>query len=174
MDQPPGRQKHAARAVLVLVAIVGAALLLNSLRDDTPPLNSRDCDAARAVWERRAIRDYTIELRKELDRQPPETVRTVVRNGRPTSLTIDGAPVTNRDTYTVHGLFELIERELEMAGSSVRQPGQPEHVMLRAVFDSETGVPMVFKRLAGHGRSVVLTVTGFEVAHPGGQPDGSE
>ena len=55
---------------------------------------------------------------------------------------------------------------MELADSKERKPGQPGEVALRAVFDTKTGVPLVFKRLAGNGKSVILTVTGFEVHSP--------
>ena len=159
-----GRSRRISWPLLITVLALGAmALVMTALRDGTPRLTREAYESARALWDRRAITDYTIDVLKELDRQAPERLRTVVRSGQPASLTIDDAAVSKSATYTVAGLFEMIERELEMAASKARQPGQPGDVALRAVFDEETGVPLVFKRLAGKGRSVIMTVTSFEV-----------
>lgn len=134
-----------------------------TLRDDTPRLTQEAYDAARARWEREAIPDYTLDLLKQLDRVAPERLRTEVQGGKATSLTVNDAAVRTSGTYTVRGLFDIIERELEMADTKERQPGQPSDVALRALFDEETGRPLVFKRLAGRGPSVILTVTSFKV-----------
>ena len=166
-SMPEGRARRISRPVLLtMITLGGIAVVMTTLRDDTPRLTLESCESARARWDQRAITDYTVDVLKELDRQPGERLRTVVRDGQATSLTINDAAVLSSATYTVDGLFDLIERELEMADSKEGRPGQPGEVELRAVFDAKTGVPLVFKRLAGNGKSVIVTVTSFEVALP--------
>ncbi len=166
-SMPEGRARRVSRPLLLaILALGGVAIVMTTLRDDTPRLTRESCESARALWDQRAITDYAVDVLKELDRQPEERLRTVVRDGQATSLTINDAAVKSSATYTVDGLFDVIERELEMADSKERKPGQPGGVALRAVFDSKTGVPLVFKRLAGSGKSFILTVTRFEVALP--------
>ena len=178
---PPGeptsrdRGRSISRPLLLTVLALGAlALATIILRDDTPRLTRESYASARARWEQKAITDYTLDVLKELDRQAPERLRTVVRDGQATSLTINDAAVPKNATYTVGGIFDIIERELEMADAKEKQPGQPGDVALRALFDAETGVPLVFKRLAGSGKSVILTVTRFEVEPPPATGPGSE
>ncbi len=174
MDTPaPGkpmsedRGRSIARPLLLAaLALGGLAIATATLRDDTPRLTVESYESALARWEQKAITDYTLDVLKELDRQTPERLRTVVRDGQATSLTINDAEVPKNATYTVRGIFDIIERELEMADAEEKQPGQPGDAALRALFDAETGVPLVFKRLAGSGKSVILTVTRFEVGLP--------
>ncbi len=140
--------------VLLLIGLV----VVMVLRDDTPLLTPEVYTAARARWERDAYDDYTVDVLKELDRQAPERVQTVVRGGQVTSFRINDRATLLTSSYTIEGLFDMIERELEMAGSGVKQQGQPREVTLRAMFDGKTGIPLVFKRLAANGKSVVLSV----------------
>ena len=161
------RARRISRPLLLTILALGViAIVMTTVRDDTPPLTRESCASARARWDQRAITDYTVDVLKELDRQPEERLRTVVRDGQATSLTINDAAVLSRATYTIDGPFDVIERELEMADSKEKKPGQPGEVTLRAVFDAKTGVPLVFKRLAGGGKSFILTVTSFDVELP--------
>lgn len=155
-------RRHSRAWILALLAVGAVAVVVTALRDDTPPLTAESLSSARARWERQGITDYSIELLKELDGQAPELLRTTVRGGTVTELTIDGRPA-NRGSYSVDDLFDMIERELEIAGSPEKQPGQPREVTLRALFDGETGVPLVFKRLATDSKSVVVTVKALGV-----------
>ena len=116
-----------------------------------------------ALWERRAIADYDITVLKELDARPPEILRTEVRGGKPVRLLVDGNEVPVRDSYAIPGLFDAAGRELEMAASREKLPGQPEHAILKAAFHEGLGAPLVLKRIAPNRQSYVLTVERIQV-----------
>ena len=143
---------------VIVLFLIGLVIVVMVLRDDTPVLAPEVYTVARARWERDAYDDYTVDVLKELDRQAPERVQTIVRGGRVTSFRINDKPMPLTSSYTIEGLFDMIERELEMAESGVKQPGEPREITLRAMFDEKTGIPLIFKRLAANGKSVVLSV----------------
>jgi len=140
------------------LALIGIFL---ALRDSTPNVNVEACAAARAAWSQRGIADYTVAVLKEADTLGSERFVTDVRNGRATAVTLDGAPLPATDTYSVAGLFDTIERELEMAASAVKEPGQPEDTLLKARFHDKLGLPLVFKRLTPNGQSFLLSIEEF-------------
>ena len=158
------RQSRTARFLVILgliAATVAVGLLL--FRDRTPKLTLPALEQARALWRLNALLDYDITLLKEVDAQPVERLVTDVRCGKATRLTLNGNAGPARESYTVPGLFDTIDRELEMAGGKSRVPGQPENAVLRAAFHETLGAPLVVKRLAPNRQSYVLTVQRIEV-----------
>ncbi len=144
--------------------IVGAAAgALFALRDRTPILTAETLERAMALWERQAPSDYDITVLKEVDAQPPEVLRTEVRGGKPVHLRVDRNEVPVSGSYAVSGLFDTAERELEMAASREKLPGQPGHAVLKALFHQGLGAPLVLKRIAPNRQSYVIRVERIEV-----------
>lgn len=127
-------------------------------RDTTPLLTPAALAQARTAWQVAGITDYDLTLRKELDTLPPETVETQVRAGKITRLVINGALVPPKDSYSVAGLFDLLETELELAVSRNRLPGQPQNAIIKAQLHDTLGVPVLVKRLAPARQSYVIRV----------------
>lgn len=144
--------------VALPLAVIGIFL---TLRDSTPGLDVKACTEARATWSQRGIADYTVTVLKEADTLGSERFVTEVKDGRATAVTLDGAPLSATDTYSVTGLFDTIERELEMAASAVKEPGQPKDTLLKARFHDKLGLPLVFKRLTPNGQSFLLSIEEF-------------
>ena len=158
------RERHSTvlvgGGIVALFALLGAAFLL---RDRTPLLTREALERARAVWDRTALADYDITLRKELDARPVEHVRTEVRGGKSVGLAIDGKAVAAKESYSVPGLFDVLETELEMAVSKDHLPGQPVDAILKALFHDATGTPVILKRIASNRKSYVITVEKIEI-----------
>jgi len=149
--------------VLAAVVIV-ATVVFVSLQGDRPPaLDIAAFEAAREQWQQASYADYTVVVRKDIDSQATERIKTVVEKNTVKSLAINNRQLPIVDSYTIDGLFEIIERELEMLEESQKRPGQPAKTHLSARFDPDTGIPTIFNRLATGGRSYFLTVDSLEV-----------
>ena len=146
--------------------IVAGVVILFTLRDSTPTLQRAAVEAAWKTWESHGLRDYTITVRKEIDRRQPELLVTEVREGVATAFSIDGEERPPRDSYTVPALFETIEREFEMRDNREAQAGQPVGAALKGTFDGTYGLPVVFKRFAKN-RSFLLKIETLEVPGKG-------
>jgi len=153
---------------LAICVALFIALIVILRRDATPMLDPSMLRVAQARWYESQPSNYTIVLRKKIDGQSAEQIRTTVRDFRVVDMRINDVRMDSvRDSYTVEGLFDMIEREHEMASASTRASGQPVNATLKAKFDPETGIPVEFKRLASQ-RSFFLTVE--KVHDPQGGP----
>ncbi len=158
-----------SRSVAAGVGIValGALVLGVATRDRTPPLTRAALDRARATWRLRGLIDYDITLQKEVDQRPSEVIRTEIRGGKAVRLVLNKAELPVSDSYSVAGLFETLEAELEMKEGNDPKPGQPANAILRTRFDDRLGVPVFIHRLATNRQSYAMRV--LRVESPGGQ-----
>lgn len=147
-------------AILCCLAAGGAAVYL--LRDRTPVATAEIVQQNRAAWEGQGIKDYELSIQKEIDRAPPEVIVTSVREGKVIRLTVGAAEVPPRDSYTVAGLFDLLEAELERLGGQ----GPGASGFLQAAFEEKLGAPLVVKRIAPQSRTYVIRV--LRLARPDG------
>jgi hypothetical protein len=154
--------------VLTIVTLVAAFMLL---RRPTEPLTAEKLAAAQSKWSAAGIRDYRFLIELESPGSAWK-LSVIVRDGRLWETRsfgaddrLDVAP-SDPDAYTMEGLFELLERELEMAGTPAPD-GSPPATMLRAAFDAELGFPRDFVRaVRGTNASAGFRVTEFEVLEP--------
>jgi len=157
-----GRRRVLSICATLGVLGAGATVGWILLHDRTPELTRDALASARALWERAQLRDYDITIRKDLDARPRETIQTRVRGGKATRLLINGAEVAPKDSYSVPGLFELVEGELDLLESRERLPGQPEIRRLRGSFHPTIGVPILVRRIASRRQSYVIQVLHIE------------
>jgi hypothetical protein len=144
-----------------MAIIACGALGFFALRDRTPLLTRAILKEAHDRWEKAVPRDYDVELTVEVDGVAPQHYRTQVRGGRVTRFEQNGRQDEGGSEYNVAGLFEWIDRDLEMStGPAVA--GAPAHATLKATFDPQFGYPLVYKRIAALGRSVFITVDRFQ------------
>ena len=136
--------------------------------DDTTPLTAAILGANESRWLARATGDYDLEFVLRKDRRPDEAWIVHVRGGSVESMKLDGVAAKRpNDAYTVTGLFDIMRRELELAGSAKVPEGARRGALLEARFDTETGAPLRFKAIAAEGRSFFIDVLRLE------RPDGT-
>jgi len=169
-DAPSGfRIPPLAIAVVVLLGLVlGGALAVELfVVERLPELTNEKLAAAEKLWDARGPKSYNLDL--TIEGAQPGVVHVEVRDGVTTAMQRDGlAPQQRRvwDVWAVPGMFETIEREIELAAD-------PQHEMdaaanasvdLRAEFDPQFGYPARFHRIVfGGGPEVYWKVTSFTV-----------
>jgi hypothetical protein len=178
-DTPPASAAHSAPAsrgrgsrwmllfVLssALICFVGAAGLLRLfVAQRIPELTAAELEKAEELWERVGPASYEMDL--EILRGRPGKVHIEVRNEQITAMTRDGVtPKQHTWRYSsVPGLFETLERELEMAEDPVHELGAAAGTRwhLRCEFDPVYGYPRQFHRYVyGGGQEVYWRVTSF-------------
>jgi hypothetical protein len=152
-----------AIAGLILLSIVAALQFF--VADKTPKLTAEDLQAAMERWQRAAPKGYDMDL--ELRGAEPGKIHVEVRDSKVTAQTRNGQTPPERtwETWSVPGMFDTLERELELAED-------PEHEMdvaagtklqLRCAFDAKYGYPSRYHRFTtGAAPEVDWRVTRFE------------
>jgi hypothetical protein len=163
--RPTGRRSRGPLVAAAIILALSGGLYL-SLRDRTPLLTRTILDAQRARWLECGIRDYDLVIAVENPAQSPARYRVEVRAGRVAAFELNGQAITPNDAYTVAGLFEWLDRELDLAGGSGEGAPSPlEGAILRAEFDDIHGFPRTFKRIAPR-KSTFLRVESFTPIAP--------
>jgi hypothetical protein len=139
-------------------------------------LTERSLREARQVWTRAGLRDYDLEWRSSGLRSG--RYRVAVRGGRVEevrSVLPDGRVILARpgdpSFYSVDGLFQTLEEELEQARSE-RPFGQPSGstAVLRFDPDPKLGYPRSYRRdVVGAPKGLAIDVIRLE-PRPAGQP----
>jgi hypothetical protein len=156
-----------AVAVLLGLALGGAIAVELFVVERLPELTVEKLEAAETLWKAKGPKSYDLDL--VIEGAQPGVVHVEVRDGETTAMQRDGlAPSQRRvwDVWAVPGMFETIERELQLAED-------PQHEMdasanasvdLRAEFEPQFGYPVRFHRIVfGGGPEVYWRVTNFEV-----------
>lgn len=180
-DNTPPRSakiKPAQVRALVIGGIIGVLITSGFLlvigvlltRQTLPPLMQPALDAAYQRWQENQPEAYDYDLQVTGNR--PSSLQVKVRRGQVTHLVRDGnanTPPRTWSFWSIEGLFDALERELEMAG--IDRPNtdsgtqQPTHgAVLHAQFNSEWGYPEMFRRhVPGQQLDMGWRVTRFEV-----------
>jgi hypothetical protein len=167
MRPMPGWARALVIGAIVLGLVIGAGLALELfVGERLPQLTVEALDAAEKRWDQHGPKSYDLDL--TIEGAQPGVVHVEVRDGITTAMQRDGiAPKQRRvwDVWAVPGMFETIERELELAED-------PQHEMeaaagakvdLRAEFDPTYGYPARFHRIVfGGGPEVYWKVTSFQ------------
>lgn len=133
--------------LLTFVAIV--AVIVAARRDATPALTAEALETAREHWRKNGPPDYQMDV-MVMGRQPGR-YHVEVRAGKPTEVLRNDRQVGRRNWpyWTVPGLFEIIEHDMDCAADPTRgfgaKPGSK--AVLRAEFDPRHGLPRKFERL---------------------------
>jgi hypothetical protein len=148
-----------------LICVVGAAVLLRIfVAQRIPQLTVAELEAAQELWAGAGPTSYEMDL--EVLQGRPGTVHIEVRGEEIITMTRDGrTPAQHTWIYwSVPGLFETLERELEMAEDPVNEVGAASGTrwQLRCEFDPAYGYPRRFHRfVSGAGQDVYWRVTSF-------------
>lgn len=164
------RTRHSMRMLLLLLlptvfCIVGVALLLQTLvGQKIPVLTEVELEKAQGLWASTGPASYEMDL--EILQGRPGTVHIEVQNDEISAMTRDSrTPAQHTWRYwSVPGLFETLERELQMAEDPVHEVGAAAGTrwQLRCEFDRAYGYPRRFHRyVSGGGPEVYWRVTSF-------------
>jgi hypothetical protein len=155
--------------VLGLVFGLGLGLLglmlfvLLFVRDSLPRITPADFTAARQRWAAHGPQNYDLKL--ELTGNQSGQVLVEVRDGKPQRVDRQGGnppPERTWDSWTVPGLLDVVELELDRAGDAADKP-EAAPVIVRGEFDAEVGYPRRFRRTTlGEGVEIGWRVLSFE------------
>lgn len=112
---------------------VGLAGSLIALREPTEPLTQENLEIARTRWQRTAIADYDLRYRMH-----GSEYEITVRGGWVVGAKVNGLTPANADlqSYSMNGLFTLLEQELDQPMSSTGSNGS---ALRRVRFHPELG-----------------------------------
>ncbi|HUY35845.1 MAG TPA: DUF6174 domain-containing protein [Pirellulales bacterium] len=150
-------------SVATLLGIIGVALVLRN-RSALPPLTADDLAAAQRLWDEQGPSDYDLDV--EIGGRQSGRFRVEVRSGKPTQVTRNDVSPQRRtwDTWTVPGMFDTLQQELDLADRPDGAFGQPgARAVMWAVFDAQLGYPRRYERFVlGTPYEVRWEVTRFE------------
>lgn len=156
-----------AVVMLLGLALGGAIAVEMFVVERLPELTLEKLEAAEKLWEAEGPQSYDLDL--VIEGAQPGVVHVEVRDGVTTAMQRDGlAPSQRRvwDVWAVPGMFETIERELQLADDPQQEmdASAGATVDLRAEFDPKFGYPARFHRIVfGGGPEVYWRVTSFNV-----------
>jgi hypothetical protein len=133
-----------------------------------PPLTREALGAARQLWNREPVADYDQRLLVEIDTEPARHYEVHVRGAKVSLIRMDGVSVDRSSGYSVDGIFDIMETELDMASDSKPKQGQPRFSRLEARFHPSRGFPLQFSRMAPDRKSFRIRVE--EIRSPGQEP----
>jgi hypothetical protein len=147
--------------LLLAVAVLIWAATRPDMRDLTPELLAQ----AQQQWADAGIESYDVSFQLNASGfTTPSRFEVRVRAGRPIEILRNGRPVSaDPESYTIEGLFDIIERELDMS----RDPTSPlasvsGKTFLRVRFNDRFGYPEQYLRVTGGtNRSSEMRVDAF-------------
>jgi len=155
-------------ALMLVLVLAGVLAIEVFVADRLPELTPERLSAAEQLWAENGPASYDLDL--VIEGRQPGVVHVEVRQGVTTAMQRDGrTPSQSRvwDEWTVPGIFNTIERELELAADPVNEMSSNANpntrLDLRAAFDPEFGFPSRFHRIVfGGGPEVYWHVTHFQ------------
>ena len=145
--------------------VVGAIGLVLFLREPGNPLTEKTLREAKARWRKQNVRDYVLEVNVTLGMEARHVI--TVRDGQVTGMTTNGedVPKHSADHWSVDGMFDFLEIELDNARNPerVHRVQDSASIVLRASFDSKTGIPThFFRHVMGKSSQIRWDVTRFD------------
>src|SRR5437762_2877461 len=132
-----------------VLLVLGAAAIIVPLRYNLmAQLTPEQLKAARALWKENGPADYELLYQERIDTGPVETFRVEVRGDKVAVWRREGGREKNleeltpsqRQAYTVPGMFERMERFLDEDRAAARRN------YVTAVFDAKDGHPVRYVR----------------------------
>ena len=145
----------------LVIGLGGVVLWLAAHR--IPALVDEEFEAAYRTWQATGPRDYEIET--EVSGRQPAVYRSVVRDGKPVSLTRNGSPLPQQRTWrtwSVDGMFSTVRNDVRAR----RRQTEPV-LQLRCAFDEKFRFPYRYSRVEyGQPTDVSWMVREFVVLSP--------
>jgi uncharacterized protein DUF6174 len=155
-----------AVAVMVAVAAIAVSGIMKIRSAAVPELTDAALEAAEKLWDTNGPASYDMEI--EIGGVQAGTVQIEVRNKEVTAMQRDGITPKQRrtwDVWSVPGMFEMIERELQLAADPEHEMQAASGTKLRLLceFDPKLGYPRQFQRIVyGGGPDVFWRTVKFE------------
>jgi hypothetical protein len=149
----------------ILVAIASVIVAVEFfVVERLPALTEASLESAKKQWKSGGPHSYIVEI--ELRGAQPGMIHVEVQDGEVTATTRDKRvpPKWTWDTWSVPGMFETLEQDLQIAEDPAQQiqaaPGTKWQ--LRCEFDPKYGYPHRYHRFVTGGPEVYWRVTRFE------------
>jgi hypothetical protein len=127
---------------------IGVAVWLN--RGQPPMMKPAELDAAEERWRKHGPADYDLDLDASLGLAGRMHVE--VRKAEVVAMVLDNQSTRRHlwEYWSVPGLLEVIRLDRDRNTAAAHDPAgaQPEPVLQQAVFDSEYGFPVEYRRTA--------------------------
>jgi len=148
------RRRRVSPLWMVLGALVlGIVTALAARRSaDLVELTPVRLSAARETWGRSAVSDYDLEVLVQADRLEDGRFEIEVRGGQVARAVQNGIVTSGAaDAYSIDGLFQILQRELELSADASRGFGAPAgyRAYLHVRFHSSLGYPEAYRRAVG-------------------------
>ena len=151
--------------MLAAAGILGILAGIVARREPLPDLTPAELQQARAAWSARGPQSYDLEVLVHADRLEDGRFEVHVRDGALVSTQRNGLTTTGvEEGYTIPALFDMLEREIELAGTPQSGLGAPAgyRAYLRARFHPQLGYPERYRRVVGGASNgVEITLTRF-------------
>jgi hypothetical protein len=154
-------------ALIGVVVTAGFLLVVGVLvfRQTVPRLSQSEFDAAVKRGRQNGPANYNCDI--VIFGNRPGMVQVEVRGGQVQKMMRDGmVPKARRtwDAWTVEGMFDTIERELEIVRHPEQTVGGSSPPVLYAKFDDQSGYPEIFRRsVPGAQQDMAWEVTRFDI-----------
>jgi hypothetical protein len=151
--------------VLAVACVLGILAGIVARRESLPELTPEGLQRARSAWSARGPRSYDLEVLVHADRLEDGRFEVRVRDGSLLSTQRNGLATTGvEEGYTIPALFDMLEREIELAATPQAGLGAPGgyRAYLRVRFHPQLGYPIKYRRVVGGASNgVEITVTRF-------------
>ena len=158
-DLRPTKKK---KIVLVMIAFgAGLCAATLALREPMDALTTQGLAAAQKRWHNAGVRAYALRYRMHSNQY-----HVAWRDGVVTGVLVNDQPLERGDfkTYSVDGLFDLLESELEnLSDPAGPFAGRRESILARVRFNPELGyVERYVRSSGGIGPGALVVVESFQ------------
>lgn len=135
------------RAIRVLILALSCIWLTQCAKGSA--FNEQDLKQARLRWQQNGFNSYYLTLEISGDKVETGVFVLKIKDGRISEATRNGVQLVKPDSfYTIEGIFDFLENELELGQEPGRYFGAAPgaRVYMRAHFDPQLGFPTRYLR----------------------------
>lgn len=145
--------------IAAVAFVLGLCAALLYMREPTVPLSTEALSEARQRWQQARIRSYHLTYRMH-----GSVYEVEVRDGLVVDMTVNGQTlsIAQPGAYSVEGLFDVLEMELENLGDASKPMGNSgASVLARVRFNARYGYPERYVRGGGTASNATLEMKRF-------------
>jgi hypothetical protein len=146
--------------------VVAFAIILAVRGEKLPEITPESLAAARALWKENAPPSYDLDVK--LSGINTGRMHVEVRRGEVTAMKYNDRPAADLHTgeyWTVSGLFDVIERDLESCAEAAKKGSRDATtpIFSRGLFDPRFGYPVTYRRITPSGTDAEWQITRFYI-----------